>query len=389
MTPTRSPGMSHVKWGFWLWFWTTLKFGLMWPMRVRIKGLDEVPKTGGAMLLPNHTTFFDVLICFWGLHRPSHGIGSEQVFRLPGVGWFLEMVGGIPYTKGAKDGDAVRRLVECYEGGNIIGMFPEGLRSWTGAPLPIRRGTGRLVKSLGCPLLFCRVDTGFLQHPRWATWPRLVPWTMEYELQQVDPDATADEINEQIARGIAVDPELVELPEGSWGFRLADGLPDFLWACPECFAMESLTVQSGGNHVACSHCARRWRVDLRSQLVGETQDATTMGVALARDALDAHFSLSTHISCHEMEVTAVRRGQLKREPVVTGAARMTDTGLEIHKGDEVLWFLPYEDMVAVLLQFRNALQIRVDGANYQLVPHGESTLRWHHFLAMHCKGLVG
>lgn len=389
MVPPRPPDMSLVHYAFWLWAWSLLTVFVMWPLRVRITGLENVPRAGGAMLLPNHTTFFDVLVCFWGLHRPAHGIGSEQVFRLPGVGAFLKAVGGIPYSKGAKDGDAVRALVDCYEKGGIIGMFPEGLRSWTGAPLPIRRGTGRLVKSLGCPLLLCRVHTGFLQHPRWATWPRLVPWHMEYELQQVPEDSTPDEINEQIARGLAIDPEAVELPPGSWGFRLADGLPDFLWACPACFGMETLTVQAGGNHVACSACARRWRVDLRSQLIPETPDTPTFGVALARAALDEAFGAETRIACDEMVVTAVRRGQLKTEPVATGAARMTDVGLEIHDGDTVLWSLPYADMVAVLLQFRNALQIRVDGANYQLVPQGESTLRWHHFLAQHCSGLVG
>ena len=163
MLSPRPSNMSVLHWGFWLWVWHTLWLGLMLPLRVRITGLEKVPRTGGAMMLANHTTFFDVLVCFWGLHRPAHGIGSDQVFRLPLIGTFLKKVGGIPYVKGAKDGPAVRAMAEAYHAGGLIGMFPEGLRSWTGAPLPIRSGTGRLVKSLGCPVITCRVATGFLQ----------------------------------------------------------------------------------------------------------------------------------------------------------------------------------------------------------------------------------
>lgn len=389
MFPSRPKYMTLWPWLFYVWAWTTMWLVMMIPLRVRIRGLENVPREGGAMLLANHTTFFDVLVCFWGLHRPSHGIGSEQVFRLPLAGAFLKAVGGIPYTKGAKDGDAVRALAAAYEKGGIIGMFPEGLRSWTGAQLPIRRGTGRLVKSLGCPILYCRVHTGFLQHPRWATWPRLVPWLMEYELKQIPEEWSAEEINDDIARELHIDPEAVELPKGSWGFRLAEGLPDFLWACPACFAQESLTVQRSAKDVVCSACSRAWTVDLRSQLVPQTEDTPGFGVARARDLLDEHFTTIEGVRCDEMEVTTVKRGELKRQPVATGAARLTEDGIEVHDGDEVLWSLPYSEMTAVLLQFRNALQVRIEGANFQLAPSGQSTLRWHHFLALRCEGLVG
>lgn len=381
--------MSTPLWVFWLWVFYTLKFILMIPLRVRIEGLENVPRTGGAMMLSNHTTFFDVLVCFWGLHRPAHGIGSEQVFRLPLIGTFLQIVGGIPYAKGAKDGAAVRAMAEAYKAGGLIGMFPEGLRSWTGSPLPIRRGTGKLVKSLGCPVIYCRVKTGFLQHPRWATWPRLVPWHMEFSPAEIPEDATPERINELIAEGIAIDPAEVELPEGSWGFRLAEGLPGFLWACPACFGMESLEVASDRNCVQCTECSRRWRVDLRTHLIGETPDTESMTVATAREGLSDHFNVETPIACELLRVSRVERGKMKAESVASGSARLGETAIEVHRGDEVLWSLPYSEMKAVLLQFRNALQIRVEGANYQLDPIGQSTLRWHYFLALRCEGLVG
>jgi 1-acyl-sn-glycerol-3-phosphate acyltransferase len=358
-------------------------------LRVRVKGREKIPLNGGAMMLANHAAFMDVLTCFWAVDRPTSGIGSEQVFRLPVVGSILKLLGGVPYSKGAKDGKAVRALVAAYEEGAIIGMFPEGFRSWTGKPLPIRRGTGRLVKSIGCPVVYCKVYTGFLQHPRWATYPRLIPWHMEYFYEEFSPEATADEINEAIARGIAIDPDKVELPKHSWGYRLADGLEEFLWACPGCFEVESLRIDPKGNHIGCPQCARRWRVDLRCFMVAESPDTESLSIAAARDRLTEHFSLKTEVTCDALEVTMVQRGQLKREHVALGAARLGTDAIEVYEGDTVVWSLPYDEMTAVLLQFRNALQVRANGNNYELTPDDQSRLRWHHFLAMRCQGMVG
>lgn len=375
-------GLSFPRWLLWRGAWLLVRLTLVPLLRVRVKGRENIPEHGGAMLLANHATFWDFLLCFWGIYRPAHGIGSDQVFRLPVAGWLLTQLNGIPYAKGGKDGAAVRSLAEAYAKGQIIGMFPEGERSWTGAPLPIKRGTGRLVKSLGCPVIYCRVYTGFLQFPRWATWPRFVPWLMEYlPMETFPPEATEDDINAAIARGLAIDPDQVPLPPGSWGFRLAVGLPDFLWACPACYTFEALKVQADKNVVACERCGRGWRVDLRSSLKAQTPDTEDLTVAVARQRLGAHFPVNAEIRCDHMDVTVVHRGRLRREPVASGAARLTDDALEIYDGDRVLWSLPYRDMSGVVLQFRNALQVRgLEGSNYQLDPAHHSTLRWHHFL---------
>jgi len=383
LTPWGRTGDGFFRWLVWRSAWVFIRLTLAPVLRVRVEGQDRIPPTGGAMLLANHTTFWDFLICFWGVYRPAHGIGSEQVFRLPVAGFLLESLGGIPFSKGAKDGDAIRKLVAAYEGGGVIGMFPEGERSWTGHPVPIKRGTGRLVKSLGCPVVYCRVTTGHLQHPRWATWPRRVPWHMAYSApEHFDADATEDEINAALARGLAIDPAQIQVPPGSWGFRLAEGLPAYLWACPACFAVEALRVQADRDCVGCTACERRWRLDLVGALSAETPDTDDLSVASAHQRLVSHFPADEPVSCGSLTVTSIQRGRLRKTRVVSGAARLTDIGLEVERPDGPPWALPYDEMRSVLLQFRNKLQVRVEGANLQLEPSGQSTLRWHHFLTL-------
>lgn len=383
MTPWARTQDGFFRWLVWRSAWVLVRLTLAPVLRIRVAGRDRIPPRGGAMLLANHTTFWDFMICFWGAYRPARGIGSEQVFRLPVAGWLIETLGGIPFSKGAKDGEAIRKLVAAYEEGGLIGMFPEGERSWTGHPVGIKRGTGRLIKSLGCPVVYCRVTTGHLQHPRWATWPRMVPWRMEYSgPEHFADDATEDEINQALARGLAIDPEQISLPDRSWGFRLAEGLPDFLWACPVCFAVEALRVQADRDCVGCTACERLWRLDLLGAMAGETPDTPDLSVASAHALLVSHFPASEPIVCGALTVSRIQRGQLRKTPVVTGAARLTDTGLQVARTDGEDWVLPYDEMRAVLLQFRNKLQVRVEGANLQLEPAGQSTLRWHHFLQL-------
>ena len=377
-------GITLVRWINWRVASFIVSVTLGFLMRIKVTGRERVPESGGALLVSNHTTFFDFLLCLWGVYRPVHGIGSEQVFRIPVAGFLLKNLNGIPFSKGAKDRAAVGALARAYRNGGIIAMFPEGLRSWTGRPLPIKRGTGRLVKSLGCPVIYCKVYTGFLQHPRWATWPRMVPWRMEYFApESFDADATPDDINAAIARGIAIDPDAVEVPPGSWGFRLAEGLPIYLWGCPSCFALEGLCVpKHDRDTVVCSGCKAVWRLDIGCRLTAETDGVSGFSVAEAHDALIEHFTVNDALSCEMMRVSTIQRGRLRKDELAAGACRLGDEALEVVADGEVIWSLRYDKMSAVLLQVRNKLQVRSAGQNYQLDPEGHSTLLWHHFLQM-------
>jgi len=375
-------GIPFHRWLSWRAAWLTIHLTLGMAFWIKVHGRERVPEKGGAMLLSNHTTFFDFLICFYGVYRPVHAIGTEQVFRVPVAGFLLRQLNGIPFSKGKKDRAAVGALADAYKKGAIIGMFPEGFRSWTGETQPVRPGTGRLVKSLGCPVIFCRVSTGFMQHPRWARWPRRVPWVMEYDAPVSFPeDATVDEINAMLEEGIRMDPNDVSIPRGAWGFWLADGLPRFLWGCPGCGTIDKMSVpRSDRNTIVCGACSRRWRVDLKCIMHSETDQAETMSVADAQRRMLEVCPDDAALSCPASVVSEVRRGQFKHEPLATGRATLASDGVEVTDGDRVVWSLPYSEMTAVLLQVGNKLHVRTQGANYQLDTPGQSALMWHHYL---------
>lgn len=373
--------------------WLLVAFTVAVVMRARRFGVSNVPMKGGALLVANHTTAMDFMMPVWGAWRPIFAIGSEQVLKLPVGGWILRQFNAMPVSQGKKDRAAVMHLVEAYKHGQMVFMFPEGKRTWTGRTLPVTPGSGRLVKSLGCPVVHCRVTTGYLFHPRWAKWPRFVPYEMHYDPPVTyPPEASAEEITEDMRRRITVDPDAVPAPRGSWGFRMAEGLPSFLWACPACFATESLQVPAQDrDSIVCPACGQGWRIDVSTHLTPHRADGEAMTVATAFDRISAHFGSSLDPARYAQDgvalevakgsISRIQRGKPKPELLHEGRVQLLADRLRIlGEQGETHFELPYSSLLTAMLEFRSMLVMRTEEVNYVLSPGGESPHKWHHFL---------
>ncbi len=400
--PTHRPLPLHRR-VIWRITWTLVTYTLMLFVRPRVRGQEHIPATGGALIVANHTTAIDFLMPIWGAIRPVFAIGTDQVFRMPVAGWLLRLHNGEAVAQGVKDRAAVMHLVNAYKAGQLISMFPEGNRSWTGRPLPMTPGSGRLVKSLGCPVIYCRITTGFLQLPRWAAWPRWVPWLMSYDPPVSYPaDATVEEINADMTRRLHIDPDQIEAPPGSWGFRLAEGLPVFLWACFDCYSVAALEVApEDRNHLRCRSCAARWAVDVSARLIRQPGPNDLrpahppLAVAAARERLTAHFGRGTDPARWEREGVALEtpEGSLSRmggggappEPLMSGRLRMLADRVEIVSATGEERDIPYADLLAAIFGFRDRIVLRTTSDTLLLTPGADSPHMWHHFLAVQFK----
>lgn len=121
-------------------------------MDYRITGLDNVPKTGGAIVMINHINFWDPLVVMPSLGRPVIPMTKvdawESVLR-PFVGPY----GAIPVHRGAVDTSAVRSATEALSDGYLILISPEGTRSPTGALQHAQEGMAFLAARTNAPIL--------------------------------------------------------------------------------------------------------------------------------------------------------------------------------------------------------------------------------------------
>jgi len=358
-------------------------------------GPSAAPRRGPFLLLANHTAVYDpVWVAWWTFRRVSY-MSLETLFHHWFLGVFLPLVGCFPKAYAVKDRASMAQLAERYEAGEGVVIFPEGGRSWDGRPGEVLPGIGRLIKRLGTDraepvVVLARVETGHLFHPRWARYPRWVPVRIRYARLPRMPDASPEAITEAVRRHIAIDPD-VDAPGLSFGWRMAHGLPDYLWACPACFAAEGLSVaDDDGDSVRCRACERRWRLDTSNRMNGEP----TLRVTEAYDRVIAHFGEAPTVDperfardgvlleCERASVKTVGASAAS-ERVASGRLTLTPEGITVSPdaAGERAWRAPFSEISVVAVAFGGLLTVRVGGVIYGMDLKGGNALMWDHIVS--------
>ena len=90
-------------------FW--LLFHLLF--RLRVSGVENVP-AGGAIIAPNHQSFFDIplVAMVLALHgRRTYFMAKSELFRNPVFAWIIHNLLAFPVRRGAPDRMAIRMLL--------------------------------------------------------------------------------------------------------------------------------------------------------------------------------------------------------------------------------------------------------------------------------------
>ena len=384
-------GLSPTSWAIyratgWVW-WAFERVAF----RTRVRGLDKVDEDGPLLLLSNHASMFDPFWVALHLFRPSRFMAASSLLRMPVVGPYLKALGSFPKMKYVKDRESMRTLAEHYENGQVVTLFPEGVRSWTGRQVEVQPGIGRLIKRLDARVLFGRIRSGYIAHPRWAKYPRWVPIDIDYVGPLKYPDhLTPEEITEDVRQHIKVEPAR-DPSRRAFGFRLAEGLPTLLWACPRCFTPDSLAVpRRDRDSIACATCGASWRLDIDTVLHGH-DGAPTLTVAEAHDAIFDHFGRPPIldraawesdglIAAHPQVSLHLHPASGRPKRVATGALQVGRDGIALHHAGGP-WRAPFDELLSVSTEVAGQLFVRKQGATdrgelFRLELPGQSPYKW-------------
>jgi len=142
---------------------------------VRIDGLENIPKKGPAIMVSNHLSFLDALILGMFFPRKIWFMAKNSQFYNSFIYWFLRISGAFPVRRYTIDGQAVRNTIRILDAGHIIGIFPEGERSWDGRMLPFKYGCLRLILALDQPVIPVGISGAYELMPRWTAKIKRVP----------------------------------------------------------------------------------------------------------------------------------------------------------------------------------------------------------------------
>ena len=233
---------------------------------------DVVPKSGAAIVLGNHTALFDPIWLYAMLHRPVYFAATEDLFRQPVLARVIRWFGAFPKRKNAAgDVGAMRSIFHLLKTGCLVGIYPEGMRTWDGTNGPIIPGIARLIRKLRVPVFTCRTEGGYLAQPRWAKRWRRIPMRGVFARLYAGDAIPADD--ERIVSDIAEaihnpDYEMTVDPSLSRRKGLAVNVTRLLYRCPSCGTLEGLKIvlPHSTNRIECSSCFSSWVVNAGSRL---------------------------------------------------------------------------------------------------------------------------
>ena len=136
---------------------------LSWPVlyglfRLRVRGTENVPASGGFVLACNHLSNLDP----WPLGMPLwprrwlRFMAKAELYWWP-ARYLLKGAGAFPVHRGRTDVAAVETAVRLAQEGNVVVMFPEGTRRTKGLvkkhEARAHTGAARIALEAGVPLV--------------------------------------------------------------------------------------------------------------------------------------------------------------------------------------------------------------------------------------------
>ena len=135
-------------------------------LRWEVYGLENIPRTGGAILAANHTSALDPPLAGTALDRKIWYLGRRDLVKNRLVDFFLSAQHLIPIARGRPDIKAIRRIIELIQSGEIVLMFPEGTRSTDGRLGPGKEGVGMFVAKARADVIPCYISGAWLALPK-------------------------------------------------------------------------------------------------------------------------------------------------------------------------------------------------------------------------------
>lgn len=144
---------------------------LMSGIRVKVQGLENVPKNQPLIIVANHQGAADIPVLLAKVPVCFRFAIKKELFGIPVFGWYLRQAGYFPIDRALilSAYKMVERIIEILKTGESVMIFPEGTRSRDGSLGEFKRGSLMAALKAGVPVLPVAIDGSYNIMPR-GTW---------------------------------------------------------------------------------------------------------------------------------------------------------------------------------------------------------------------------
>ena len=146
---------------YWIFKWSLFVPVVRLVWRPKVTGLENVPDSGPAIVVCNHTSAVETFIVPAMISRRLTFPAKAELFAQGGgigkriVAWFLAAVGQLPMDRsgGRASAGSMDGVLQVLKDGQLLAIFPEGTRSPDGRLYKGKTGVARLVLQAKVPVI--------------------------------------------------------------------------------------------------------------------------------------------------------------------------------------------------------------------------------------------
>ncbi len=125
--------------------------------RVKTIGHENLPATGGALIISNHLSYIDAVVLQLASPRTIRFVAFAGFAKSPGMRFLFRALGVIPIApSGWKKG--ILLAADAVKNGELVCVFPEGAISRTGQLMDLKRGFGLIAELAKAPVIPAVID---------------------------------------------------------------------------------------------------------------------------------------------------------------------------------------------------------------------------------------
>jgi len=149
-----SPSSTRLSFTLWVRLWGRV-FCTLTPLRIRVRGLENIAPNQPYVLVANHASQYDIPIIAGWLPLDIKWVGKMELKNTLIVGTAGKALGAVWVDRANKEAaiQSLEGVKSRLTGSTSIIFFPEGTRSKIGKMLPFKRGAFVMAKDLALPVL--------------------------------------------------------------------------------------------------------------------------------------------------------------------------------------------------------------------------------------------
>ncbi|MDD2574037.1 MAG: lysophospholipid acyltransferase family protein [Firmicutes bacterium] len=121
--------------------------------RVRVEGDMSLGSVEGCIVYANHINYLDPVVMGGFSKRQIRFMAKTELYGNRFFRYILLKLGTFPVRRGEADLSAVKTSLRLLKNGEILGMFPEGTRNKSGAPMDAEPGLSMIAIKAKVPVI--------------------------------------------------------------------------------------------------------------------------------------------------------------------------------------------------------------------------------------------